>query len=175
MSQTLLGPRRGWPARTSTSASRNGSGGTSWPSRPQLGDIQVPQLVACLPMGVTADGLERLSAGFVAFPPLPPGLLPGFFGAPGGGTGSGSTGSSSCSQPAPPSSASGCAARPGAAPGSALRGPPGARRASTQRKPNQSAHSLHIRHRRRVVQAHPAPKQTRRCLDRPEPYQLPIM
>ena len=49
-------------------------------SRPQLGDVQVPELVAGLPACGAAAGLERLSASFVTFPPLPPGLLPGFFG-----------------------------------------------------------------------------------------------
>lgn len=49
-------------------------------SLPQLGDVQVSQLVAGLATRGTADGLERLLLSFVAFPPLPPGLLPGFFG-----------------------------------------------------------------------------------------------
>jgi hypothetical protein len=49
-------------------------------SRPQLGDVQVSQLVAGLPACGIADGPQRLLASFVAFPPLAPGLLPGFFG-----------------------------------------------------------------------------------------------
>ena len=56
--------------------------------------------------------------------------------------------------------------RPGAAPGSALGGPPGARRASTPiRSPDQSAHSPRIRRRRCTAPAHPAANKTAPRLD----------
>ena len=56
--------------------------------------------------------------------------------------------------------------RPGAAPGSALGGPPGARRASTPiRSPDQSAHSPRIRRRRRTAPGHPAANKTAPRLD----------